>query len=113
MFNAHTHAYKNTRHTPHVDGGRVRETENHFGGAIIPALDVGEDAAARIAGAPKVDQLDVAAVVFREKNVLRFDVTVNDAVILVVNKPQRAKELYMRGHDRANFVGDVLNLADV
>lgn len=75
-------------------------------------MDVREDATAGVAGAPEVDQFNVAAIVLRKEDVLWLHVAMNDAVVLVVDVAQGAKQLRIREGVRGYFIGDVLNLSD-
>ena len=84
---------EHTANTPKIDRCVIRQPQNDLGSAIIPALNVRENAAAGVAGAPEIDQLDITPIMFSEQDVLRFDIGVNDSVFVGVNVAESGEEL--------------------
>lgn len=71
----------NTAKTPHVNRCCVWNTEDDFGCAVEPRLDVGVYALVLEAAAPVVDYLDSRFVWLLKENVLGFQITMDDCMV--------------------------------
>jgi hypothetical protein len=65
---------------PDVDFAIVGQAEDHFGGAVVPALDVGVDGFVLEAAGAEVDDLDARLVHLLQEDVLGLEVGVDDAL---------------------------------
>ena len=67
---------------PDIDFAVVGHAEDYFGGAVVAALDVGVDGFPLEAAWTEIDDLDSRFVHLLQKNVLRFEVRVNNPVTM-------------------------------
>ena len=69
---------------PHVDSHRVRDAKYDFWCPIESRLNVSVNSLADEAGATIINDLDTTLVLLLQEDVLRFQVTMDDFVILLV-----------------------------